>query len=129
MRGGRPKPNSWTVMPDSRAVTKCPSSWMNIITLKMGRNQRTFMWLGLTRDHNNRLHGVRRIRFWADIRLTGRRSAAPGGREAARLAVGVDDFFQARCTNRFMGLEGRVYQFGDLHEAQVVGQKSGNRHL
>ena len=43
-RGGRPKPNSSTVMPVRRAVTKCPNSWTNIIRLRMGRKaSRMFM--------------------------------------------------------------------------------------
>src|SRR5712691_6978781 len=49
-RGGRPKPNSRTVIPESRAVTKCPSSWTNIIKLRMGRNHKTFM-IASARDH------------------------------------------------------------------------------
>src|SRR5438067_5268931 len=40
-------------MPKNRAVTKCPNSWTNIITLRMGRNHKTFIPGFFARDHNN----------------------------------------------------------------------------
>src|SRR5579864_3631567 len=50
-------------MPAMRAVTKCPSSWTNIITLRMGINQRMFMRARLARDHNQRARRGRGIRL------------------------------------------------------------------